>query len=184
MTLLDILAALARPFAGKTPVAPPPPQPPRPSPADRLFEDWLLASHNRARAAYGLPPLAHNAVLTAAAAHHAKWMSEVRPVPLTHDEGTVPFEHRLYSRGYDFASAGENVAAGQLTVEEVTNKWLGSTPHRANILSAKYTEVGFGREMAVDGLMYWCVVFARPLTRNGLADPTTDCPPGLDERRF
>jgi len=39
---------------------------------------------------------------------------------------------------------GENLAKGQLTVEEVVRDWMNSEAHRVNILQPMFTEVGVG----------------------------------------
>jgi uncharacterized protein YkwD len=39
---------------------------------------------------------------------------------------------------------------------------MGSSGHRANILSTRYTEMGTGVATARDGTQYWAQVFGRP----------------------
>ena len=55
----------------------------------------------------------------------------------------TPFE-MLQQFGISYSSAGENIAAGQKTADDVMQSWLNSSGHRANILSSKYTELGVG----------------------------------------
>ena len=38
-------------------------------------------------------------------------------------------------------ACGENIAAGQATPEDVMKSWLGSSGHKANILSPEYTKI-------------------------------------------
>ncbi len=40
--------------------------------------------------------------------------------------------------------AGENIAKGQRSAEEVVKDWMNSPGHRANILNPKYTLIGVG----------------------------------------
>ncbi|OAH53565.1 hypothetical protein AWH48_09780 [Domibacillus aminovorans] len=56
--------------------------------------------------------------------------------------------------GITYKSAGENIAKGQQTPEEVMNAWMNSDGHRKNILSADYTHIGVGY---VDG--HWTQMF-------------------------
>ncbi|GHI01489.1 CAP domain-containing protein [Neobacillus kokaensis] len=50
--------------------------------------------------------------------------------------------------GVTYKSAGENIAQGQRTPQEVVTAWMNSEGHRANILSTKYTHIGVGFENA------------------------------------
>jgi uncharacterized protein YkwD len=44
--------------------------------------------------------------------------------------------------GYDFSYAGENLAVNFSDSQDVTNAWMNSPEHRANILNAHYTNIG------------------------------------------
>jgi uncharacterized protein YkwD len=48
----------------------------------------------------------------------------------------------MKSFGIRFTYAGENIAMGQRTPQEVMNAWMNSTGHRQNILSPNYTKIG------------------------------------------
>ena len=41
-----------------------------------------------------------------------------------------------------YRTAGENIAAGQRTSQQVVDEWMDSPGHRANILNPNYTEMG------------------------------------------
>ncbi|MNR50485.1 Cysteine-rich secretory protein family protein [compost metagenome] len=43
-----------------------------------------------------------------------------------------------------FRYAGENIAKGQRTPEEVVKDWMNSPGHRKNILNPHYTMIGVG----------------------------------------
>jgi hypothetical protein len=45
--------------------------------------------------------------------------------------------------GYQYEAAGENLAYGFGTSDQVMAAWMHSTEHRANILNANYQDVGF-----------------------------------------
>ena len=46
--------------------------------------------------------------------------------------------------GITFKTAGENIAQGQRTPEEVMQSWMNSSGHRANILKTDFTHIGVG----------------------------------------
>lgn len=50
----------------------------------------------------------------------------------------------LDDAGISNMTAGENIAAGYRTPEEVMEGWMNSPGHRANILDTDYTEMGIG----------------------------------------
>jgi len=63
-----------------------------------------------------------------------------------HTCGAVPnFADRDANSGYaGWTAIGENIAAGYPTPEAVVVGWMASPGHRANILSADFTEIGIG----------------------------------------
>lgn len=60
---------------------------------------------------------------------------------------------------YPNVSAGEDIAEGQPTVDSVVTAWMGSPPHRANILG-DYNIIGTGFATSSDNQVYWCLDFA------------------------
>jgi uncharacterized YkwD family protein/spore coat assembly protein SafA len=46
--------------------------------------------------------------------------------------------------GISYKMAGENIASGQRTPDEVMTSWMNSPGHRANILKPEYTHIGVG----------------------------------------
>lgn len=70
----------------------------------------------------------------------------------------TPFE-MLQQFGVSYSSAGENIAAGQKTADDVMQSWLNSSGHRANILSSKYTELGVGYYKGGNYGAYWTQLF-------------------------
>lgn len=161
--LLNILRTI---LGSPTPVAPPAPPPPVANPGG--FIEQLLTLHNQARAAKGLPPLSLNPLLQRAAITHADWMSYSKI--LSHTEGTKTFEQRVQATGYAMAMAGENIADGQQTASAVMAAWLGSPPHRQNILTRGYVDVGIDYALSSTGQLYWCVVFGCPAARPNVGD--------------
>jgi uncharacterized YkwD family protein len=54
-----------------------------------------------------------------------------------------PFD-MLNRYGISYKTAGENIAAGQRTAEDIVESWMESEGHRANILNPSYTHIGVG----------------------------------------
>ena len=54
-----------------------------------------------------------------------------------------PFD-MMRDQGVSYRSAGENIAKGQRTPQEVVQAWMNSEGHRRNILSSDYTHIGVG----------------------------------------
>lgn len=70
----------------------------------------------------------------------------------------TPFQ-MLQSYGISYKSAGENIAAGQKTAQEVMQSWMNSSGHRANILNSGYTEIGIGYYVGGSYGTYWTQLF-------------------------
>ncbi|THB69581.1 MAG: CAP domain-containing protein [Gammaproteobacteria bacterium] len=72
--------------------------------------------------------------------------------------------NRVINQGYYYYYVGENIAAGQMTVESVMEAWLNSPGHCANIMRSNYTEVAVVYETSsqTDYYIYWTQVFASP----------------------
>jgi hypothetical protein len=58
-------------------------------------------------------------------------------------DGKTPWAF-ITKTGYHYQKAGENLAYGFSNAEDTITGWMNSTEHRANILNASYSEVGFG----------------------------------------
>ena len=78
----------------------------------------------------------------------------------TRPDGTKVYD-LMGQTGVRYWSAGENIAAGQRSPEEVMDSWMNSPGHRANILNGNYDRLGVG-VVHIDGgyLYYWVQVFA------------------------
>lgn len=121
----------------------------------------IREAYTQARAKAGLPPLALNPQLMDAAREQAQFMAKRQELSHNGLGGFTP-DQRVVQHGYQYQQVGENIAAGQQTVQEVMQSWMSSPPHRHNILG-NFTEMGAARVMGANGVPYWCVVFGRPL---------------------
>ena len=122
-----------------------------------LFQQAVLDLVNEARAQEGLAPLTLAKNLTQAAQVRAGEL----PVLFSHTrpDGRSCFT-ALDQAGIAYRAAGENIAAGYATPEAVVAGWMASDGHRANILSADFTQMGLGYAPAEDGYgHYWAQLF-------------------------
>jgi uncharacterized protein YkwD len=105
-------------------------------------EAEALALLNADRLAAGLPALKVNPTLVVLARDYADDMIVRGFVGHYNPEGESPFD-RMRRYGVDYAYAGENLA-GHRSVVEAQRLLMNSEAHRANILSADFSEVGIG----------------------------------------
>ncbi|MEV6314889.1 CAP domain-containing protein [Streptomyces sp. NPDC051776] len=114
---------------------------------------------NAKRTQAGCQPLRVSRRLSQAAGGHADTMAKSGILSHTAPDGSRP-STRAVRAGYDGWSAiGENIARGQASPAEVTQDWMNSPGHRANILNCSYEEVGVGvREGGPNG-RYWAQSF-------------------------
>jgi len=96
--------------------------------------------------------------LTAIANEKARDMAENNYFSHTSPTYGSPFQ-MLQQYGIRYRTAGENIAAGQKTPEEVMNSWMNSSGHRANILNPAYTEIGIGYFAGGSYGSYWTELF-------------------------
>lgn len=147
-----------------TPSPTPTPAPtPTPTPAPSDFARQVLTLTNQARAQArtcadpvtsdnpnsqsgyfpAVPPLAWNDQLGQSGQGHASDMAAKGYFEHNSQDGRTPWD-RMTAAGYDYRSAGENIAVGQRTPQEVVNGWLNDYGHCANIMSASFKELGVG----------------------------------------
>jgi len=118
--------------------------------SNALDINQFLTLTNAARAEQGVAPLTLNNDLSTAAQAKAQDMAakhywaHFRPT-----DNKAPWDF-IKESGYTYKVAGENLARGFRTPEGITKAWLNSPTHRANLISAKYQEVGFASIQTVD----------------------------------
>jgi uncharacterized protein YkwD len=111
--------------------------------AEQFAVTDLLEATNSARLERGLPALRLDSQLMAAAARKVLDMREkgywdhFRP-----SDNKAPWDF-ITESGYRYTVAGENLARGFQSVQGITKAWLESPAHRANLLSDRYTDIGF-----------------------------------------
>jgi uncharacterized YkwD family protein len=109
------------------------------------YEQQVVDLTNKERAKYGLPPLKVDAALSKVAREKSRDMAVNHY--FSHNSPTYgsPFE-MMKKFGISYTAAGENIAKGQRTPQEVVAAWMNSEGHRANILNKNYTHIGVGFE--------------------------------------
>lgn len=103
----------------------------------------MLERVNAIRKEAGRPPLRIDPRLNTAAQAHADDMLTRSYYNHISPEGTPP-RQRVSSAGYQGTVVGENIAAGQYSVELAVDAWMHSREHRRNILEARFTDIGIG----------------------------------------
>lgn len=109
----------------------------------------LLAATNTQRTERHLSPLQLNPQLSQAAFLKAQNMLQEQYWAHTSPSGVTPW-HWFGVVGYNYTHAGENLAKDFTTTPAIMTAWMASLEHRANILAADFSQVGFA---VVDGTM-------------------------------
>jgi uncharacterized protein YkwD len=121
-------------------------------PAHRLtrsasLESGVLEGLNRVRREHGLVPLRLSAALSAAAREHSRSMAVKGYFSHDSADGSSFWERikRFYTQhGYRFWSVGENLLWSSPDVDpaEAVKLWLASPPHRKDLLTPAWREIG------------------------------------------
>ncbi|SHI22268.1 uncharacterized protein, YkwD family [Sporobacter termitidis DSM 10068] len=122
---------------------------------NKSYEQQVVDLVNEQRAANGLSALTLSEKLSDAARAKSQDMHDKNYFSHTSPTYGSPFD-MLKTFGISYKAAGENIAMGQATPEEVVNAWMNSPGHRANILNSAYTQIGVG--YVADG-SYWTQLF-------------------------
>lgn len=107
-----------------------------------ITSDDLLSLTNAKRQENGVSPLVSNTKLSEAAAQKANDMFELDYWAHNSPDGKTPWVF-IRNSGYNYVYAGENLARGFTSTEDVVKAWMNSPTHRANMLSSNYKDVGF-----------------------------------------
>ncbi len=153
------------------------------TPAARLFAlilpDALTSQTNTERVDDGLGTLRTNLFLTAAAQAKANDMAAKGYFAHYDVNGKSPWDW-ISAAGYKFAAAGENLAVNFSDSADVTQAWMNSPGHRANILNGTFTEIGIATaEGTYEGhnTIFVVEMFGRPAA--GAIAVATTPPPAL-----
>ncbi len=119
------------------------------------FESEVIRLVNEIRLKNGLKELKVNWELSRVARYKSQDMHDKKYFSHTSPTYGSPFD-MMKSFGISYRAAGENIAMGQRTPQQVVDAWMNSSGHRANILNASYTQIGVG--FVADGY-YWTQMF-------------------------
>ena len=119
------------------------------------YASQVLQLVNQERAKAGLSAYTTNSSLTSAANLRAKEIAQ--SFSHTRPNGTS-FSTALQQYNISYRTAGENIAYGQKTPQEVVTGWMNSTGHRANILNSNFNKIGIGVYQS-NGTYYWTQEF-------------------------
>ncbi|MFC5449621.1 CAP domain-containing protein [Paenibacillus aestuarii] len=122
---------------------PNPASPTTPAVSQSAYADQVVSLVNQERAKAGLKPLTADSSLSAMALDKAKDMYNNHYFDHTSPTYGSPFD-MMTEYGITYSYAGENIAMGQKTPQDVMTAWMNSTGHRQNILSPNYTKIGVG----------------------------------------
>jgi uncharacterized protein YkwD len=106
-----------------------------------IFATVLVDETNNTRSSEKLGQLRVSSVLEKAAQLKADDMAAKGYFAHNSPDGKTPW-YWFEQVGYDYAAAGENLAVNFTDSKDVTEAWLASPTHRANIMNANYTEIG------------------------------------------
>ncbi|HEX2925207.1 MAG TPA: CAP domain-containing protein [Ruminiclostridium sp.] len=122
------------------------------------FQNKVVQLVNAERAKNGLKPLKMNAQLNKTATLKSQDMAKLGYFDHNSPTYGSPFD-MMKKYGISYSTAGENIAMGQTTPEQVMNGWMNSPGHRANILRASFTQIGVGVAKNSSGRLYWTQQF-------------------------
>lgn len=132
-------------------------QPPSSDEVYQAMRDRVVALMNEQRSAAGVGAISQSGTLNGVAQRRA--MEIVGNFSHTRPNGSSCFTI-LDESGIGYMHAGENIAMGYVSAEEVMNGWMNSEGHRANILSSNFSQVGIGVYAAESGHgFYWVQIF-------------------------
>lgn len=109
-----------------------------------IASDSLVTKLNQIRTSNGLAALQENSQLYLSAGNKACDMNEKKYWSHTNTSDHT-FDWWISKAGYNFYTAGENLARNFISDTTMVASWMNSPSHKANILSTNYTEIGVGR---------------------------------------
>ncbi|WP_062046579.1 CAP domain-containing protein [Bacillus sp. JCM 19034] len=119
------------------------------------IEQQVIDLTNQERRNQGLSELQADSSLSQVAREKSKDMQQNSYFSHTSPTYGSPFD-MMRDFGISYRSAGENIAQGQRSAQEVVQAWMDSQGHRENIMNPDYTHIGVGY---VEQGNYWTQMF-------------------------
>lgn len=123
----------------------------------KAIEHDVIQLCNQERAKHGLQPLSPDWQVSRVARHKSTDMRDKNYFSHTSPTYGSPFD-MLKAYNVSYRAAGENIAKGQQSAQQVVQSWMNSSGHRQNILSPNYTHIGVGYADGGTG-PYWTQMF-------------------------
>jgi uncharacterized protein YkwD len=141
--------------------------------ASANFQAEMLSRINRIRAAGAVcggvsypsaAPLRWSDKLQQAAAVHSHDMAQHNFFNHKSATNGTTLPERLRNVGYKYQSAGENIAAGQTSAEQVIATWAASPGHCVTLMKANFVDLGVSCKMNTNShyKTYWTLKAAVP----------------------
>jgi uncharacterized protein YkwD len=124
------------------------------SSAPNAYVHRIVVLVNARRAAAGLRPLAVSPCATRFAAPWSLHMAAT---------GTLVHQSLAPMLGCPARAAGENIAYGNVSPDQMMTMWMNSPGHRANILNPVFTRIGVGAVRTSSGRWWATQDFLTPL---------------------
>lgn len=105
-----------------------------------ISPEGLIELTNIERERNGMDKLTVNHLLTQAAAKKASAIFEAQT--FQHNISDKKFSNWVQEAGYQYSYIGENLAMDFTAPESIIKAWLGSEPHKKNLLNVRFTEIG------------------------------------------
>lgn len=127
------------------------------------YEQEVVELVNEERDQRNLEPLEMDNHLSSLARKKSRDMADNNYFSHTSPTYGSPFD-MMEQFDFTFRLAGENIAAGQRSPEQVVEGWMNSEGHRENILKEDFTHIGVGYVEADDTMQrtYWTQMFMTP----------------------
>ncbi|WP_442853211.1 CAP domain-containing protein [Bacillus sp. EB01] len=118
-------------------------QQPAAGPGISQMAQQVIDLTNVQRQQNGLPPLQADTQLSGVAQRKSLDMAQNNYFSHTSPTYGSPFD-MMRDFGVSYRTAGENIAVGQRSAQEVVQAWMNSEGHRRNILNREFTHIGVG----------------------------------------
>jgi uncharacterized YkwD family protein/spore coat assembly protein SafA len=124
----------------------------------KSFERQVIDLTNQERQKAGLAPLQLDWQLSRVARYKSRDMRDTGYFGHKSPQYGSPFD-MMKRFNVQYSSAGENIAVGQTSPEQVVKEWMNSPGHRKNILNDTYTYIGAGYAKGGSYGTYWTQMF-------------------------
>jgi uncharacterized YkwD family protein/spore coat assembly protein SafA len=124
----------------------------------KSVESQVIDLTNQERQKAGLAPLQLDWQLSRVARYKSRDMRDTGYFAHRSPQYGSPFD-MMKRFNIQYTSAGENIAVGQTSPEQVVKEWMSSPGHRKNILNDTYTYIGVGYAKGGSYGTYWTQMF-------------------------